>query len=378
MVDYDIHGVVGVRLVNPSERDAAAVVGQLGPAHPPLRREPDIVIYFREQLPTPGLIFLGLNSAGYNDEGFYILRSSKADCKARIPFQDIGRKKLEIVCESGLRSVPLLVALVNLTFLSKRYLPLHASAFLYNGVANMVTGWAKGGKTEGLLAFANHGAAYIADEWTIIAEGGDECFGIAEPIRLWDWQFRHIPHVQDKISRQKKLLFKSIHTIDALGRGLGKSPLRKSFPVKVLNEALPAFKRQLNVRLQPGDIFQERFCKSAPIDKIFLIMSHDDPAITVETYPAEAIAEQMISSNQYELMPFLEHYRAFTFAFPHLRNPFLDGMTGLQHELLVKAFAGREAYRVLHPYPVAFEALYEAMKPYCEQKAVVGEKGRKS
>ncbi|MCB0258704.1 MAG: hypothetical protein KDE62_03115, partial [Calditrichaeota bacterium] len=105
------------------------------------------------------------------------------------------------------------------------------------------------------------------------------------------------------------------------------------------------------------DIFQERFCKSAPIDKIFLIMSHDDASITVEPYAAEAIAEQMISSNQYELMPFLEHYRAFTFAFPELRNPFLDSMTELQSELLVKAFAGREAYRVLHPYPVAFEAL---------------------
>lgn len=367
-VDYDIFGVVGIRLINPTEKDAAAVVNQLGPAHAPLQREPDIVIRFHREMKIPDLIFLGLNSAGYNEDGFYILRSDKANCKARIPFEDIGNKQLVIDCESGLRAVPLLIALTNLAFLSKRYLPLHASAYLYNGVANMVTGWAKGGKTEGLLSFANHGAAYIADEWTIIAEGGEEMFGIAEPIRLWDWQFKHIPHVQHKIKAQKKMLFKGIHTMDAVGKTFSNSPLRKTFPVKLLNEALPAFKRQLNVRLQPHDIFQDRFCKSAPLDKIFLIMSHDSPAITVKPFDPLAIAEMMISSNEYEHIPLLEHYRAFTFAFPELRNSFLDNMRDLQAELIRKAFKGREAYQVLHPYPVDFEPLYQAMKPYCETK----------
>jgi hypothetical protein len=29
---------------------------------------------------------------------------------------------------------------------------------------------------------------------------------------------------------------------------------------------------------------------------------------------------------------------------------------------------GKEAYRVLHPYPVSFEKLFKKMQPYCGKK----------
>ncbi|HMQ30942.1 MAG TPA: hypothetical protein PKD53_09445, partial [Chloroflexaceae bacterium] len=43
-VDYDLHGLVGIRLIGASAGDAAAVTRQLGPVQAPLARDPDITI----------------------------------------------------------------------------------------------------------------------------------------------------------------------------------------------------------------------------------------------------------------------------------------------------------------------------------------------
>lgn len=371
VVDYDLHGVVGIRLVEPTAADVRAVAAQLGPANGPLEREPDIVIRFQERMPLSRLTYLGLDG-GYTEEGYYILSSGKAPARARVPFEDIG-DRCEIVCESGARSVPLLIDTINMTFVGKDHLPLHASAFLYNGVASVLTGWAKGGKTESMLAFANHGASYIADEWTIFSPRGDRMFGIPEPIRLWQWHFEHVPGIRDRISWRKKLLFGGINAVDRLHGGLSRVPLlRTSFPVKLLEEALPAFRRQLNSRFLPAVLFNNRLQPSAAPDKVFLVMSHDRPDIVVEPCDSSEIAARMLSSNRYEQLRFFEHYHAFTFAFPDRRSDFLDRLYDRQRDLLRQVFRDKEAYRVLHPYPVDFEELFQAMRPYCEGEAAPG------
>ena len=95
--------------------------------------------------------------------------------------------------ERGLQAVPLLIPIVNFAALSKGVIPLHASAFAYNDVGILVTGWAKGGKTETLLAFTSKGAEYIGDEWVYLSKDGRYMYGIPEPIRVWDWHLRYLP-----------------------------------------------------------------------------------------------------------------------------------------------------------------------------------------
>jgi len=146
IIDYDIHGIVGIRVINSTIDDAVAVSKQLGEHKKPLDRDPDIIIRFKKELCTPSLTYLGLDYAGFTEEGFYIL-SSRENAKVRIPFERIGGK-FEILCEIGLHAVPLLIEMINLTFLAKNYIPLHASGFVYDGMGIVVTGWTKGGKTE--------------------------------------------------------------------------------------------------------------------------------------------------------------------------------------------------------------------------------------
>src|SRR5436305_6878263 len=90
-VDYDLHGLAGIRLLNPSPGDAAAVTRQLGPIQAPLAREPDIVVRFVDRLPTTSRVrYLGVDEAGFTDDAFLVLRSKhKARARVQIAFEQI-------------------------------------------------------------------------------------------------------------------------------------------------------------------------------------------------------------------------------------------------------------------------------------------------
>lgn len=364
-IDYDIHGLVGIRLLDPMPGDAEAVAKQLGPLQRPLQREPDIIIRFVEHLPISGLRHLTYQHNGFTDDGFFVLRSSKKEARVKIAFEGIG-KQCEIVCESGLRAVPLLLAILNLTMLKKDCVPLHASAFVYNGTGVLVTGWSKGGKTETLLSFAAHGARYVGDEWILLTGDGQKMYGIPEIIRLWDWHLENLPHVRAQVKKESLLFFKAVHGLDRFQQNLN-GYLGKTFPVKMLREAMPAIKRQLNVRVEPKKIFGERCGPfEAKPEKVFLGMSHTDPEILITPVDPAVVAKRMIASIRFEQLPFMEQYLSFKFAFPDRKNDFLDNVHEIQYDILRRALAGKESYEVRHPYPVSFQELYNKMKPLCE------------
>jgi hypothetical protein len=366
-IDYDIHGLVGIRLVDPSPGDAAAVARQLGPLQSPFGREPDIVVRFVKQLPAPTLCHVAFGSNGFTEDGFFILRSKKKAAKVKIAFDQIG-KRCEIVCETGVAAVPLLTAILNLTALKKNYVALHASAFVHHGTGVLVTGWAKGGKTEALLAFAGHGAQYVGDEWILLGSDGESMCGVPENIRLWDWHLGYLPHLRSQMKRETRWLFKTIHWLDRLQQRAASAGLGKTLPIKMLREAMPALRRQLNVVIAPQKIFGEKCGPfAARPEKVFLMMSHEAPEIEVQPVDPFAIARRMMASIQYEQLPFFEHYLAFKFAFPDGKNEFLEHAHLLQYGILSRALSGKEAYLVRHPYPVALPALYERMRPYCER-----------
>src|SRR4051812_34739855 len=184
VTDFDLHGLVGIRVVGAATSEIRAVMGQLGLAPSSLDREPDIVIRYQDRLPnTSRMRCLGVDDAYFNEDVFVVLGNNRQGTKSRvqIPFEQIG-KHCEIVCEAGLQYVPLLIPIINLTMLSKGFIALHASALSYEGGGVIVTGWAKGGKTEVHLAFTERGATYIGDEWVYVSQDGKRLYGIPQPI----------------------------------------------------------------------------------------------------------------------------------------------------------------------------------------------------
>ncbi|MGH9034322.1 MAG: hypothetical protein ACRD0O_01040, partial [Acidimicrobiia bacterium] len=188
-VDFDLHGLARVRLLDAEAADVSAVRRQLGPIEADVAGEADITVRFVDRLPTRGrTVLLGAREAAFTDDAFLVLRSKhKARARVSVPMADVGRPGCELVCERGLPAVPLLIPIVNLTVLGKGALPLHAGAFLHRGTGVVCTGWSKGGKTETLLAFTRRGATYVGDEWVYLDGDGSAMHGIPEPLRLWDW-----------------------------------------------------------------------------------------------------------------------------------------------------------------------------------------------
>lgn len=365
-IDFDLHGFVGVRLMDAYPSDVKVVTRQLGPIQKSFEREPDILIRFVDHLPISSQIrFIGLNDAGFTDDAFLVLRSKyRSRVVVQISFEKIG-ERCEIICERGLPAIPLLIAIVNLTALNKGILPLHASAFTYKNKGVLATGWAKGGKTETLLAFMERGAQYVGDEWVYLSEDGQKMYGIPEPIRIWDWHLRDVPVYQAKVARSDRVRLRGLNVlISTMDKAISSGVGERTAPAKLMRRMSPVLRRQLYVQMPPGKLFGQQFCalEGSP-DVVFFLASHESDETIVRPVKAEEIARRMIFSLQQESLEFFSYYQKFRFAFPGASNELIEKAEEIQKGLLLKTLAAKEAYTVLHPYPVPIPALYDSISP---------------
>ncbi len=364
-IDYDLHGMVGVRLLNATPGDAAAVTRQLGPIQAPLACEPDIIIRFVDHLTVSSPVrYLGVDEAGFTDDAFLVLRGKhKTQAKVQIRMEQIGGQ-CEIVCETGLSAVPLLIPILNLTALAKGAIPLHASAFTYDGTGVLATGWSKGGKTETLLAFMARGAEYVGDEWVYVSSDGQRMYGIPEPIRVWDWHLHYLPQYRAQVGSGDRIRLQAIKLAQGLEQAVSEGPGRRLTFVRAMKRLRPILKHQLHVDISPQNLFGRDFCTLAGSpQKIFFMANHEASDMTIRTVNPCEVARRMVFSLQYERLHLLSYYLAFRFAFPEIRNEFIEQAEELQRERLIAVLANKEAYAVHHPYPVPIPILFDAISP---------------
>ena len=165
-VDYDIHGVVGVRLLDATPSDVAAVGRLFGPVARGLIRPPDIVIRYVPRLPARTLQHIQIDRTRFSSAGDCVLGNASGS-QASLALDQVGQR-CEIVCEHGIGEVPLLVPIVHLSALSKGVVAVHGSAVVHRGAGLLMAAWAHGGKTTGMLAFMAENAEFIGDEWILI------------------------------------------------------------------------------------------------------------------------------------------------------------------------------------------------------------------
>jgi hypothetical protein len=360
-VDFDLHGLAGVRLVGASEADARAVERQLGPLRKPLDRPADITIRFVDRAVDPArLRYLGAREVGWTDDGFFVLKSKKTPVVVRIPMDEVGGR-CEIVAEHGLPAVPFLIAILNLTVLGNGALPLHAAAFELDGVGTLVTGWSKGGKTELLMAAARAGARYIGDEWVYLSTDG-RMAGIPEPIRLWDWHLKQLPEVRSTLGFGDRAKLRGIPAVGSLERAMP-GRIRRSAPGRTVRRAMPILEDQMRVDLAPETLFGTIGDLEGRLDRILFVVSAAGAETTLEPIDPLAVADRMVASLMYERREFLALWQQARFALPGIRNEHIETFEARQRDLLHGIFAGRPACVVTHPYPVDIHALFEAVRP---------------
>lgn len=362
---FDIHGVLGIALVDPSPADLKTVTKHLGPLQGPLLREPDITIRFDKNLAPLSLRHLGQKQNALTDDAFFVFDETDSSAMTKIPFDQVGRP-CEIVCTRGRGSVPLLLPLLSLTALAKDFVAVHASAFVHHGVGILMAGWAGSGKTTALLGFAGEEAEFIGEEWVLLSGDGQTMCGLPREIELSPAHLDNVPEVRRAIKRSRLWGFESLRHFSTM-QDLLAGKVDGTTHGKALRRVISGAQRRILPKVSPQALFGGRVGSlTARPDKIFLLISHEDRKIEVIPTPPSEMARRIAHMMQYEQRRFMEHYLAFQFAFPERRNAFIEESSSYRYELLLRALQGKETYTVRHPHPIPFSSLYEAVKSFCE------------
>jgi hypothetical protein len=355
-VDFDLHGIVGIRVLHPRPRDVDAITRQLGPLMAPLDREPDITIRFVDELhePRPMTYATWPESAGTED-AFYLLRGKDGvAARTLFPMDAVG-DRCEIVCERRAGHVPHLLAVINMTALRRGVLPLHASAFTYRGVGVLATGWGKGGKTEVLLAFAARGARYVGDEWVYLTPDGG-MHGVPEPIRLWSWHIQQLPALRAGLPAATRARLRSLPAMASSAAGL--SARLRGLPASVLRRTAPVLRRQAYVQVPPARLFgEDALALHGRVEHVLFVASHDRDDVTIEPTAGADVAARMLASLEEERGPLLQVYRQFRFLFPERRCAAIEEAPDIERRLLERYLGDRPAHVLRHPYPVDLASL---------------------
>jgi hypothetical protein len=362
---FDIHGVLGIALVDPSPADLKTVTKHLGPLQGPLLHEPDITIRFDKNLVPLSLRHLGQRQNGFTDDAFFVFDETDSRAMAKIPFDQVGRP-CEIVCTRGRGSVPLLLPLLSLTALAKDFVAVHASAFVHHGVGILMAGWAGSGKTTALLGFAGEGAEFVGEEWVLLSGDGQTMCGLPREFELSPAHLDTVPKVRHAIKRSRLWALEGLRHFSTL-QDLLAGKVDGTTHGKALRRVISGAQRRILPKASPQAFFGSRVASlTARPDKIFLLISHDDRKIEVIPTPPGEMARRIAHMMQYEQQRFMEHYLAFQFAFPERRNIFIEESSSYRYELLLRALQGKETYTLRHPHPIPFSSLYEAVKSFCE------------
>lgn len=355
---FDLHGVVTVGLEDATPQDVEKVERQLGPLRGRLDRRADISVRFVDRATTQPLTYVRLGEAGFNDDGFFVLRGKGGvAAKAMIPFEQVGEHP-QIICERAMPAVPDLLALINLTALSKGVLPLHASAFTSGSTGVLVTGWAKGGKTESLLACMAQGARYVGDEWVYLSDNG-QMMGLPEPIRLWSWHLRQLPDLLRSRPTPDRLRLSMWDYAATTSAKVAKTRLPGATLVR---KGAPVIGRQAFLQIPPADLFgAEMMALRGTMDAVVLVASHEAAGIEVCSAGPTEVSRRMTASLVDERAPLLDHYQQFRFAFPDKYSAVIDTAEQTERQLLGQFLDGRPTAKVLHPYPCDIAALGTAV-----------------
>ena len=177
-----------------------------------------------------------------------------------------------------------------------------------------------------------------------------------------------MPRYKAMVKRRDLRRLQALNLFAKMLKRLELSPLkRRASYIQALKRLTSLVERQLYVQLPPETLFGHRAQETdVSPKKIFFVVSHDRPDVTVQPIDSQELAERMVFSLQEERMEFLSYYFKYRFAFPKCSNPLIDQAEEIQRKLILQAFANKEAYAIYHPYPFSIPLLFDTIRPYCE------------
>jgi hypothetical protein len=366
--DLDLHGIVGIRLIDASPLHLAELRSELAPIEPSLPdspREPDVVIRFVDRIQTSAPVCaVGLDGAEFAGDA-YLVGVPGSRGRASIPLDRVG-DRCEILCEKTLPRVPLLRPIVHLTALARGVAPTHASAVELCGRGIVTTGWTSGGKTGILLTLMALGGRFISDDLLYIAADG-QIYGLHEPLSIKDYYLDEAPQFRDRLTAREKQRIRSVRLLESTLRSLPDGLAHRLSSDRTRRRLAKLAVNGRTVHVRPERLFGAEHCvKKGQLSTALLAQSTDASRVELAPLPARELALRMAVSSRHEFETLDAHYQMFRFAFPALRNPHLEQAEARILETLLPALEGAQAYRLSHPYPASIRALTLALEPLAD------------
>ena len=99
------------------------------------------------------------------------------------------------------------------------------------------------------------------------------------------------------------------------------------------------------------------------MDEVVLVQSWARDEVVLEPIRGDEVAARMAHSLVYERLPLTMVYEQFRFAFPARASSTIEGAEQLERRLLSVLFDGREAHRLVHPYPPDLAQIALGLQP---------------
>lgn len=378
-VDYDIHGWLGLRLVNPSPSTAKLVARQMAPLAPgTLDRRPDVSLKPLES-EEGSSARLKLGDAGdhqycsFDDSGFY---AQIGTGRARMPFSSLGEAN-EIQYSSGTNMRSLINnyvrPILHLSLLDKGAIAVHSAAVQYNGSGILLAGWAESGKTEAMLALIEKGAQFVSDKWTILAEDGGTICNFPTPMTVRGWMVKYAPGIRGELRPLERLRVGIAASLSDIVQKTGRQPLMRRFrPLTDL--AAPFLSLAGSASVSPAQVLPVAAgvggegglaAPTAQFKKVFLLLTTKTDRIAVRPADPDTVARRLAYAALYERRAFFNLYTKFRYAFPDERVPLIEEAPERERTMLANALAGKDVHVVEMPFPFDPGKVYEAMAAYC-------------
>jgi len=363
-VDFDLPGIVRIRLLQATEEDVKAVKRQLGLDHSLLSGKPEIVIRFTDRIhSTERRDYVGDNDTARTNHDFLIIPHNRINRSIQIPFDQVG-EQCELVCESGTSPIPLLVPIINLTALHKGFLPVHASACFHNGTGILTSGWTGGGKTGLLLSLMSDGARFVSDDVTYLSPDGTLMVGFHQTIHVKDSYLAQLPEFRSRVKRRELFRMHGARFLQSLGRSIPDFLSRPLCSPRMRNRLNRFLQGRRSVQMPPEKLFGTEAClDSCPLDKVVVTIGHNRENVSVQPASSEEVAEQLLATTVHEAQELKSYYLKYRFAFPDKRNELIEKFEQIQREMFLRMLADKETYLLRHPVPASLPQLYEALRP---------------
>jgi hypothetical protein len=323
----------------------------------------DLRIVFEETLGTTPFQRLDVNGStfGFDANDFFMV--DKRGGRARLNLDELA-EGAELVCERRWAIDESIVRdILALLALGKGWLLLHGSAFEYNGIGVLVTGWQSSGKSEFLLGMRGH-ARFVSDEPTLVNASTRRIIPSPALLPLWDWQIAQLGCEGALLPGHRRRV--------RLARGLGLAlPMVRGDGMAGRTAARVRRRLKALTRLPvpPGRIFP--LVAENEMVQAGIVITGSIGSSAIRPMSGLTLAKRMQLSQQYERRTLTERYQQFRHVFPDRRSQLLDSAPERELALLTALFRDLQVRELVHPYPgkltehgaQARQAVLDAMAP---------------